>query len=139
MKRALLLIVLIAGAGIRAEQWPQFRGPGSTGVGEGEALPDSWSATENVAWKVTIPGQGWSSPIAWGDRIFVTSVVPAGEIETPKKGLYLQGERPAPSIEHRYLIHAISFATGQKVATVAVGDHPQRVRIGHIPTGWTQP
>ena len=115
MKRALLLIVLIAGAGIRAEQWPQFRGPGSTGVGQGEALPESWSATENVAWKVTIPGQGWSSPIAWGDLIFVTSVVPAGEIETPRKGLYLQGERPAPSIEHRYLIHAISFATGKEL------------------------
>ncbi len=41
----------------RAEQWPQFRGPGSTGVAEGTNLPDTWSTTQNVTWKTTIPGQ----------------------------------------------------------------------------------
>ena len=95
------------------EQWPQFRGPGSAGLGEGANLPDRWSATENVKWKTAIPGHGWSSPIAWGDRIFVTSVIPVGEIEPPKRGLYFQGERPAPTIAHRYMVHAISFATGK--------------------------
>ena len=115
MKRALLLIALIGSVGLSAEQWPQFRGPGSAGIGEGDALPDSWSTTENVAWKVTIPGHGWSSPIAWGDRIFITSVIPDEETETPKRGLYLQGERPAPSIKHRYVVSAISFATGREL------------------------
>ena len=98
-----------------AEQWPQFRGPGSAGLGEGANLPDKWSATENVKWKTPIAGHGWSSPIAWGDRVFVTSVIPIGETEAPKKGLYLQGERPAPTIEHRYMIMAISFATGKMI------------------------
>ena len=44
-------------------------------------LPDTWSTTTNVRWKTAIPGHGWSSPIVWGDRIFVTSVVPAGDTE----------------------------------------------------------
>jgi outer membrane protein assembly factor BamB len=101
-----------AGAG-RVDGWPQFRGPGSTGVGEGANLPEKWSTTQNVKWKTAIPGQGWSSPIAWGDRIFLTAVVSAGETETPKRGLYFQGERPAPTTEHRYVVYAIDFATGK--------------------------
>ena len=128
MKRALLLLVLLSAAGQlalseisadqqsgpnRVEGWPQFRGPGATGVGEGTNLPDTWSATQNVKWKTAIPGSGWSSPIAWGGHIFVTSVIPVGEIEVPKKGLYLQGERPIPTIEHRYMVFAIDFATGK--------------------------
>ena len=110
-----VLALVASGLAVRAEQWPQFRGPGSTGVGEGANLPETWSTTQNVRWKATIPGQGWSSPIAWGDRIFVTSVIPVGEIEAPKRGLYLQGERPAPTIEHRYMVYAISFATGKVI------------------------
>lgn len=116
MKRTLLIAALIiAPLVVRAEQWPQFRGPGSTGVAEGATLPDSWSTTQNVTWKTTIPGHGWSSPIAWGDRIFLTSVIPVGETEAPKKGLYLQGERPAPTIEHRFMLYAIDFTTGRIV------------------------
>ena len=111
----LAVVVTIAQGALLASQWPQFRGPGSTGVGEGANLPDTWSTTQNVKWKAAIPGQGWSSPIAWGDRIFVTSVIPVGDVEAPKRGLYLQGERPAPTIEHRYMIYAISFATGKGI------------------------
>ena len=99
----------------RVEGWPQFRGPGSTGVAEGTNLPDTWSSTQNVHWKTTIPGHGWSSPIAWGDRIFVTSVVPAGQVETPQRGLYFGGERPAPTVEHRWMVYAIDWNTGKIV------------------------
>lgn len=98
----------------RVEGWPQFRGPGSTGVAADSAkLPEEWSPTKNVAWKTAIPGLGWSSPIAWGDRIFVTSVIAAGDTETPQRGLYFKGERPAPSNEHRYVVYALDFATGR--------------------------
>ena len=102
-------------AASRVEGWPQFRGPGSAGVADGAGLPATWSTTENVAWKTAIPGHGWSSPIAWGDRIFVTAVVPVGDIEAPKKGLYFGGERPAPNVEHRWITYAIDFATGKIV------------------------
>src|SRR5262245_50901967 len=74
--------------------WPQFRGTGSRGIGTNARLPEHWSATENVAWKAEIPGRGWSSPIVWGDRVFLTTAVSSGEPEPPKKGLYLGGERP---------------------------------------------
>jgi outer membrane protein assembly factor BamB len=117
MRRAALVLVavvaLVAPVARAYEQWPQFRGPGSAGLGEGANLPDKWSTTENVKWKTPIPGSGWSSPIAWGDRVFLTSVIPAGETETPKKGLYLQGERPAPTTEHRFVVYAIDFASGR--------------------------
>lgn len=93
--------------------WPQFRGPGSLGVADDPALPDTWSATENVAWKTSVPGVGWSSPIVWGDYIFVTSVISSAEKEPPKKGLYFGGERPAPQDEHRWMVYAVDFKTGK--------------------------
>ncbi|MGH9834850.1 MAG: PQQ-binding-like beta-propeller repeat protein [Blastocatellia bacterium] len=96
------------------DQWPQFRGPQSTGVVEDPALPDKWSATENVAWKAAIPGLGWSSPIVWGDKIFVTSVISAAEIEPPKKGLYFGGNRlDVPKDEHRWMVYCVDWKTGK--------------------------
>ena len=120
MKGAAFLVVagLIAVAphkGVSAEQWPQFRGPGSTGVTESTGLPETWSTSQNVRWKTTIPGHGWSSPIASGDRIFVTSVIPSGQVEAPRGGLYFGGERPAPTVEHRWMVYAIDWNTGKIV------------------------
>ena len=109
----LLIVLLGAGLAVRAAQWPQFRGPGSMGVSESPLLPDTWSATKNVRWKTTIPGHGWSSPVVWGDRIFVTSVVPTGAVEEPKRGLYFGGERPAPNVEHRWMVYAVDRTTGK--------------------------
>jgi outer membrane protein assembly factor BamB len=111
-----LAFVFLAGALASAaavDSWPQFRGPQS-GVAAGDpALPDRWSATENVVWKVDIPGTGWSSPIVAGNRIFVTTVIASAAKEPPKKGLYFGGERKAPDDEHRWMIYAIDFDTGK--------------------------
>ena len=57
-----------------SDSWPQWRGPGGRGIAEGD-YPDTWSSTENIAWKTEIPGRGHSSPVVWGDRIFLTSNV----------------------------------------------------------------
>src|SRR5262245_17054074 len=67
-----VLLVAAAPYSVRSENWPQFRGPGGLGVSESRGLPVRWSATENIAWKTNLPGPGSSSPIVWGDRIFVT-------------------------------------------------------------------
>src|SRR5271157_1653362 len=106
-----LATALLAADSPDLKQWSQFRGPGSTGVSDDPALPDKWSQTENVAWKTAIPGVGWSSPIIWGDRIFVTSVISGADAEKPKKGLYFGGERKAPTDEHRWMVYAVDFKT----------------------------
>jgi outer membrane protein assembly factor BamB len=115
--RSILLLAVISSLWSgKSEHWPQFRGPQSTGVAEDPSLPDRWSATENVAWKTDIPGSGWSSPIVWGDKIFVTSVISAAEIETPKKGLYFGGERHRPpNDEHRWMVYCIDGKQGKIV------------------------
>lgn len=58
---------------ISAEDWPQWRGPSSNGVSSDSRLPVQWSAGEHIAWKMPLAGLGASSPIVWGDRVFVTS------------------------------------------------------------------
>jgi outer membrane protein assembly factor BamB len=93
--------------------WPQFRGPQSLGVAEDPNLPDTWSSSQNVVWKLDVPGSGWSSPVVWGDRIFLTSVISAEEKEKPKKGLYMGGERRPPSDDHRWMVWCIDFETGK--------------------------
>lgn len=109
------IIVLALGPLLHAEQWPQFRGPGATGVAESPSLPDTWSTTTNVRWKTSIPGHGWSSPIVSGERIFVTSVIPTGAVEAPAKGLYFGGERDAPKVEHRWMVYAVDRSSGKIV------------------------
>jgi outer membrane protein assembly factor BamB len=81
-------------------------------VGEG-GLPEVWSATENVVWKVGVPGRGWSSPIVGDGRIFLTSVVNEGEEEEPKKGLYLGGERNKPESPHRFTVLCLEVDSGK--------------------------
>jgi outer membrane protein assembly factor BamB len=97
----------------RVDEWPQFRGMNAGVAADDPALPDSWSQTKNIVWSTPVPGTGWSSPVIWGDTIFVTSVVSTGDVEAPKPGLYFGGERPAPTAEHRWMVYAIDFASGR--------------------------
>src|SRR5690242_17273552 len=57
--------------------WPQWRGPLGTGIGPGADPPLSWSESNNVKWKLPIPGEGDSTPIVWADRVFVLCAAPA--------------------------------------------------------------
>jgi outer membrane protein assembly factor BamB len=65
--------VLLAASPLAAQNWPQWRGPSSSGVSPEAALPATWSAKDNLAWTVPLAGLGTSSPVVWGDRVFVTS------------------------------------------------------------------
>jgi outer membrane protein assembly factor BamB len=69
-------------------EWPQFRGPGGAGVADESSLPERWSTTDNVAWVVDVPGRGWSSPILWRDRVFITSAVSPGAFKAPSTGIF---------------------------------------------------
>src|SRR5262249_50697204 len=70
---ALGLGITCLSAGVRGDEWPQFRGPGSTGLTSEKQLPLEWSTDKNLQWKVKVPGRGWSSPIIWGDKVFLTT------------------------------------------------------------------
>ena len=70
--RLVVLFFFVAGL-IRAENWPGWRGPSGDGVSAGKGIPTKWSSTENIAWKIPVPGEGHSSPIVWGDKVFLTS------------------------------------------------------------------
>jgi outer membrane protein assembly factor BamB len=80
MKRSWCISLFVAAACLLAAQagdWPQFRGPNNAGVSKETRLPSAWGAEKNIAWKIRIPGYGWSSPIVWGDKVFVTTAVSA--------------------------------------------------------------
>ena len=84
--------------------WPQFRGPGGAGVADGSTLPITFSTTENVAWVAEIPGRGWSSPIVWGDRVFVTTAVNANAFKAASPGIF--GNDSAAELEKQGLSEA---------------------------------
>jgi outer membrane protein assembly factor BamB len=110
---AAFVAVLLFGTTSANDRWPQFRGPQSLGVADDPSLPDTWSPTQNVAWKTDIPGSGWSSPVVWGDRVFVTSVLTEGDTEKPRKGLYFGGERKAPDAPHHWMVYCVDWKTGK--------------------------
>jgi outer membrane protein assembly factor BamB len=111
-----LFFALVALGAQDSAHWPQFRGLGALGVAENPGLPERWSTNENVAWKVAVAGRGWSSPIVWGDRVFVTTVVSDGEMEQPKKGLYFGGERKeVPKDTHRWLVLCFDLNSGREL------------------------
>src|SRR5262245_6703595 len=71
-----VVIALWAVGFARTENWPQFRGPTGQGLAGRGNFPVEWSPTKNVAWKQTIPGHGWSSPVVQDGRVYLTTSVP---------------------------------------------------------------
>jgi outer membrane protein assembly factor BamB len=100
-----------------ARPWPQFRGPRASGIGDGQGAPAAWNVAtgEGVRFKTPIPGIGLSSPIVWGDRIFVTTAVSAKGDATFKIGLYGDGTSVDDTSEHSFRLYALDAATGRVV------------------------
>src|SRR5208282_5921397 len=71
--RMAMIALLLGVPAVWAEEWPCWRGPRLDGTSQEVGVPLRWSKTENIVWKTPIPGTGHSSPIIWGDRVFVTS------------------------------------------------------------------
>ena len=130
--------------------WPHWRGPGDDGMARGEA-PLHWSDTEHVAWKAPVPGKGHSSPVIWGDRIFLTTAVPTGAAPAaapadpppappPPGGPGQKGPRRGPGgprgpqVEHKFEVLSFDRKTGkqlwEKVATVATPHEPHHPQYG---------
>jgi len=110
--------------------WPQFRGPNVDGVSEVALLPSTWDTSKNVRWRADTAGRGWSSPVVWGDRIFLTTVVRVGESEAPKKGLYFGGDRPKPPEDvHQWRVLCLDLNTGAKLWDYLAHEAPPKSAI----------
>ena len=88
-------VCLCAAAASAADNWPRFRGLNAGAIPDSAALPERWSATENVAWKVDVPGLGWSSPIVWDDYVFVTAVLSNDARPVPGQDIFEEGKSPS--------------------------------------------
>jgi outer membrane protein assembly factor BamB len=100
-----------------AGSWPSFRGPQAVGVANGQRLPERWDATtgEGILWRTPLPGLGHSSPVVWGDRVYVTTAVSSDPRATFRKGLYGDGDASADRSRHRWLVMAFDARTGKPV------------------------
>ena len=110
----LFVLALAPLADGQTKNWPQFRGAKADGLGEGNTLPETWSATENVVWKTELPGWGWSSPVIWEKRIFVTAAVHEGPRDRMFAGGY-PGGFVKPTDVHRWMVFCLDFDTGKVV------------------------
>jgi outer membrane protein assembly factor BamB len=107
-----------------ADNWPQWRGTQSGVAADDPSLPISWSKTENVVWKLNVTGRSWSSPVVWGDHVFVTTVVNVKDPAQPLKpvpeyrGLSWNGPLDQFSIVtttdlHRWMLYDVDFQSGR--------------------------
>lgn len=98
----------------RLAHWPAWRGPAATGVSLDADPPVEWSETQNVRWKVELPGRGHSTPILWGDRVFLTTAIPVGPTFPPR---YSQAEGTHDGVpvtqKHQFVGLALDRSTGQ--------------------------
>ncbi len=122
-------VVVVVGSlvvSLRAENWPSWRGPTASGTSAEQGLPVRWSDTENIAWKAPLPGLGISSPIVWGNLVFVTSQTGTGEVRPGPR--LVQGGNPIEAGERplgtgptsgggpvTFLVSAFDRATGRRV------------------------
>ena len=124
----LATIIVLSLASVRAENWPQWRGPASIGVSTETGLPERWSDTGNVAWKAPVRGLGISSPVVWGDQVFVTSQIGRSARRAGNHPSLVQGGNPADAGERAlggaaapadgkvsFLVTALSRVDGRKL------------------------
>ena len=136
----LALTATVTPLSAESENWPAFRGADAMSTADDDPrLPLTWSTTDNVVWKTPIPGLGWSSPVIWDDRIFLTTVISDGEEEEPRMGLYFPYGSPQPMPSggrfrdpepgdlmersvavHHWLVQAIDFESGDVLWTSEV-------------------
>ncbi|HXY34827.1 MAG TPA: PQQ-binding-like beta-propeller repeat protein [Planctomycetaceae bacterium] len=118
---AVLLAVVCLGFDLPAAESdvPRFLTGRQTSPGDGVHPPERWSATENIAWKTDIPGLGWSSPIVWKGRIYLTTCINTAPDRKPRKGLYLEDvdatKYPPETSTHSWKTLCLDLASGKVV------------------------
>jgi outer membrane protein assembly factor BamB len=110
--RSILFVISLTAA---AQNWPSFRGPEAAGVADGQHLPVQWDVAKGkgILWSTAVPGLAHSSPIVWGDRIFVTTAVSSKPDASFKRGLYGEGNASDDTSVQRWRVLAFHRDTGK--------------------------
>ena len=116
-------LLAAASVALSAENWPQWRGPGGLGVSTEKQLPGEWAPDRNVVWKVELPGGGHSSPVVWGDRLFLTAVIEGEPIPGVRAVKHKQGQEEdwihpdsvAADRKHTFKVLSLDARTGRTV------------------------
>ena len=110
-----IAVAVLATASLSAQQWPSFRGANAAGVADGKATAVKWNTAtgENVLWKTAVPGVAVSSPIVWGNRVFVSTAVSSDPNVGIRTGLYGDVEPVADMSKHSWHLLALDKATGK--------------------------
>ncbi len=111
----MVFIVLSNSAAFAQANWPQFRGPGASGVSEGGPAPATWNGEKatNLKWKTAIPGLGHSSPVTWGNKVFITTAVTSGAKDETRYGLYGDVAPVKDDPKHTWKVYALDSQTGK--------------------------
>lgn len=110
--------------------WPAFRGPDGAGISDGHDVPVDWDIEtgRNVAWKTAVPGIANSSPVVWGDRVFVTTAVGSSGDDTVRTGLYGDVEPVEDLSSHEFMVVALDRRDGKVVWERTVFSGPPQVK-----------
>jgi outer membrane protein assembly factor BamB len=138
--RLVIGILFVCSASLQAQNWPSFRGENASGVATAGRPPATWelATSRNVRWKLPIPGLGHSSPIVWGDRIYLTTAVALERTSDELKlgDVDAAGIDPAKDVvRHSWRLYAIDRATGrvawERVAHEGVPRVPRHAKSSH--------
>ena len=116
MRPAAYLLLMGIASGLWAQNWPQFRGPGASGVADGKPLPDRFDVSkgENIRWSTPIPGIAVSSPVIWDDQLFVTTAISSDPSRAKfRHGLYGDVEPSDDTGKHQWKVYSLDKNTGK--------------------------
>lgn len=120
MRRSFLLAAALAALAVAPhaagpQNWPSFRGPHAAGVADGQDLPLHWDVPRGagVRWKTLIPGLAHSSPVVWGDRVFVTTAISSRGHTSFRRGLFGAGDASDDRSPHQWKLYALDRTSGR--------------------------
>jgi len=127
MKARLAAVLCGAALGVTVlsaqDNWPRFRGAEGGVAADHPSLPDVWGPSQNIAWTINVPGRSWSSPVVWGDHIFITTAINTVDAETllpvasyvsrSNGGTMTFMDVSKPSASHRWVVYDVDFQTGR--------------------------
>ena len=119
-----------------AQNWPQFRGPQASGVADGATPPVAWTAPR---WKTPIPGLGHSSPIVWGDRVFVATAVSSQGSAPLRLGLYGDGDSANDVAEQSWNLYCLTSAPAKSSGSAPPAAAPRAPSVTPRPPTRTPP